>query len=276
MSEFSIVSADGTELFGRHWPTAKPKAVMALVHGYGEHCGRYQHMAAHLNSKHISVVTADLRGHGKSSGKRGVILNYDEFHQDLAALLRQTRSFYPDVPLILYGHSMGGELVIDHGIRGLDDMPIISSAPFLTPAEPVPAALRFIVKIMTKILPRGTITQPIDGTKISSLAAEQSLYLNDLLNHGIMGFRLVAAMVEIGEGLMEKAQTWNRPLLLMHSKADQLTDFESSAAFAKVAKQVEFHAFETPEHEMHNDTSRDEVYALMTDFILRQAKGASA
>ncbi len=276
MSEFSIISADGTQLFGRHWPAATPKAVMSLVHGYGEHCGRYEHMAAHLNSKHISVVTADLRGHGNSAGKRGVILNYDEFREDLGAMLTQTRSLYPDVPLTLYGHSMGGELVIDHGMQGVDDVPIISSAPFLTPAEPVTAALRFIVKLMTKILPRGTITQPIDGTKISSLAAEQSLYLDDPLNHGVMGFRLAAAMVEIGEGLMEKAETWNRPLLLMHSKADQLTAFESSATFAKIAKQVEFHAFESPEHEMHNDTSRDEVYALMTDFILRQAKGSSA
>ena len=270
MSAFTTQSADGTELFGRHWAADAPKAVMALVHGYGEHCGRYEHMAAHLNSKDISVVTLDLRGHGKSAGKRGVILNYDNFRQDLAALLAQTRSLYADVPLILYGHSMGGELVLDHGMQGVDNMPIIASAPFLTPAEPIPAALRFVVKIMTKILPRGTVTQPIDGTKISSLEAEQSLYVNDPLNHGIMGFRLARAMVEMGEGLMEKASEWDRPLLLIHSKADQLTAFESSAAFAAAAKQVDFHAFETPEHEMHNDTSRDEVYAVMTDFILKQ------
>ena len=266
-----MTSADGTELFGRHWAAAKPKAVMALVHGYGEHCGRYEHMATYLNGKHISVVTLDLRGHGKSAGKRGVILNYDEFRQDLAALLAQTRSLYPDTPLTLYGHSMGGELVIDHGLQGVDELPIISSAPFLTPAEPIPAALRFVVKLMTKLLPRGTITQPIDGTKISSLETEQSIYMNDPLNHGIMGFRLARAMVEIGEGLMEKAAAWNRPLLLMHSKADQLTAFESSAAFAQAAQQVEFHPFETPEHEMHNDTSRDEIYKLMSGFILKHA-----
>ena len=271
MSEFSIASDDGVELFGRHWAATAPKAVMALVHGYGEHCGRYEHMAAHLNAKQISVVTLDLRGHGKSAGKRGVILDYDDFRKDLAALLTQTRGLYPETPLILYGHSMGGELVMDHGLQAPDTMPIISSAPFLNPADPVPAALRFVVKIMTKILPRGAITQPIDGTKISSLEAQQTLYVNDPLNHGIMGFRLARAMVEIGEGLMEKAATWDRPLLLMHSKADQLTAFESSAAFAKAAKQVEFHAFETPEHEMHNDTSQDEVYALMTDFILKHA-----
>ncbi len=269
MNDFTCISADGTELIGHHWPVENPRVVMALVHGFGEHCGRYQHMAAHLNSEAIAVVALDLRGHGKSPGPRGVIRHYDDFRADLAALLKQTREYYSGAPLTLFGHSMGGGLVLDHGLHGRDALPIIASAPLISLTQTVPKPLRFIAKILGKIRPNGAMSQPIDGTVISNLPDEQALYLNDPLNHGKLGFHLGEGMISNGERVAEQAKNWDRPLLLLHSQSDQLTGFDSSAGFAHAAKQVEFHAFETPQHEMHNDTSRDEVYALMTDFIFR-------
>lgn len=271
MIEFSAVSADGTKLSGRHWPVEAPKAVMPLVHGFGEHCGRYDPMARYLNSQDIAVVTLDFRGHGKSEGRRGVVKSYEEFREDLAALLEKTRALYPDTPQVLYGHSMGGGIVLDHGSRGLDARPIIASAPFIILAAPIPSALRAIVKFLGKLMPNGAMSQPIDGTKISNLEAEQTLYLKDPLNHGKLGFRLAQAMVETGERLSGDAKHWDRPLLLLHSKADQLTGFRGSEDFAREAKQTEFHPFETHQHEMHNDLCREEVYTLMSDFILKHA-----
>lgn len=271
MTELTTVSTDGTTLFGRHWPTPNPKAVMALVHGFGEHCGRYADMAAHLNAQGIAVVAIDLRGHGKSDGKRGVVKFYDDFRDDLDALLSETRTLYPGAPLTLYGHSMGGGIVLDHGSRALDKLPIIASAPLIALTDPIPGALRAFAKLMGKILPKGAMAQPIDGTKISNLPEEQSLYVNDPLNHGKLGFRLAEAMISTGEHLQTRAKDWDRPLLLFHSKADQLTGFEASAAFARDAKQVEFHPFETSQHEMHNDAPRADIYKLMSDFILRHA-----
>ena len=271
MIEYSTASADGTNLEGRHWPVDKPKAVMALVHGFGEHCGRYDPMAAHLNAQGIAVVGIDLRGHGKSAGRRGVVKSYDEFRADLDALLIQTRTLYAGVPQVLYGHSMGGGVVLDHGSRSLDTLPIIASAPLIALADPIPKALRGIVKLIGKILPNAAMSQPIDGTKISNLADEQALYLDDGLNHGTLGFRLAEAMVATGERLHQDAKTWDRPLLLMHSAADQLTGFQASADFARDAKQVTFHPFETHQHEMHNDTCRAEIYGLMSNYILKHA-----
>lgn len=271
MIEFALTSKDGTELFGRHWAVKTPKAVMALVHGFGEHCGRYDHMATYLNAQRIAVVAADMRGHGKSSGKRGVVSAYENFREDLDALLTQTRTLYPDTPLTLYGHSMGGGIVLDHGSRQNDALPIIASAPLITLSDPIPTGLRAFAKFMGKVLPKGALAQPIDGTKISNLHDEQALYLNDPLNHGKMGFRLAEAMVATGEHLQDNAKDWDRPLLLFHSKADQLTGFDGSNEFAKHAKQVEFHPFEDVQHEMHNDTSRATVYKLMSDFILKQS-----
>lgn len=270
MTELTLNSADGTALFGRHWPVENPKAVMTLVHGFGEHSGRYDDMAAYLNNHSIAVVAADMRGHGKSGGKRGVVKSYDDFRDDLTAVLAQTRELYPDIPLTLYGHSMGGGIVLDHGSRKLDDLPIIASAPLITLADPIPGALRALAKLLGKLLPNGAMPQPIDGTKISNLAEEQTLYLDDPLNHGKMGFRLAEAMVSTGERLQSDAKNWDRPLLLLHSKSDQLTGFQGSTDFATQAKQVEFHPFEISQHEMHNDTPRADVYKLMSDFILKQ------
>lgn len=271
MIEFSTVSADGTTLAGRHWPVKAPKAVMALVHGFGEHCGRYDHMASFLNTHAIAVVALDFHGHGKTDGPRGVVKSYDDFRNDLAALLKSAQGFYPDTPQILYGHSMGGGIVLDHGLRDQSSLPIIASAPFIKLAEPVPKVVRAAAKIIGKFAPKGTIKQPIDGTKISNLGEEQMAYLNDPLNHGTLGLRLAEAMISSGETIAETASNWNRPLLLLHSKADQLTAYEGSAAFAEAAQQVDFHSYETSQHEMHNDAPRDAVYALMVDFILKQS-----
>lgn len=271
MSDVSLISADGTQLFGRHWPTENPKAVMALVHGFGEHCGRYANMAAHLNAQGIAVVGLDMRGHGKSAGKRGVVKSYEDFRNDLDALLTHTRALYPGAPVVLYGHSMGGGIVLDHGARNPSALPIIASAPFIRLTDPIPGALRAFIKFMGRVWPAGAISQPIDGTKISNLGEEQTLYIEDSLNHGTLGFRLAEAMVATGERLSADAKNWDRPLLLLHSHADQLTSFQASADFAQAARQVAFHPFEASQHEMHNDAPRPEVYGLMSDFILKHA-----
>lgn len=275
MIELSIPASNGAELFGRHWPAPAAKAVMVLVHGFGEHCGRYAHMADHLNTQGIAVVAADFQGHGKTPGKRGVVNSYDDFRANLASLLSAARNTYPELPMVLYGHSMGGGIVLDYGLRTADNLPIIASAPLITLTEPVPKALRLLAKIMGRLTPNGAMKQPIDGTKISDLPEEQAAYMADPLNHGTMGFRLAEGLISTGENIAQRAESWDRPLLLVHSKADQLTGFDGSAEFSRAAKQVDFRAFETSQHEMHNDAPRQEVYKLMTDFILEQSAAKS-
>jgi len=276
MIEFTTQSADGTELFGRHWPVENPKGLMALVHGFGEHSGRYDHMATHLNAKDIAVVAVDLHGHGKTPGRRGVIKSYDDFRADMMALFTKAQGLYPETPLTLYGHSMGGGIVLDYGVNAMGLVPIIASAPLIRLADSIPKPLEFFVKLMARIHPKGAVTQPIDGSKITNLADEQAAYMENTLCHGTMGFRLAESMMSTGENITANAASWDRPLLLLHSKGDQLTDYQASADFADVAKQVEFHSFETVQHEMHNDASREAVYALMIDFILRQTEKFSA
>lgn len=270
-----LTSADGTKLHARHWPAAAPHttptATLALVHGFGEHCARYAPMAAHLIAQGVQVVAVDLRGHGRSDGKRGVVSSYDDFRADLAALLTRARQLHDGVkgPLVLFGHSMGGGVVLDHGLRdapGVDG--IIASAPLVALADPVPAPVQVIAKLIAKIAPRAAMKQPIDGSKISTLAEEQITYVQDALNHGQLGFKTALEMIANGQNLTENASRWSVPLMVYHSDQDQLTDFAASQNFAAAAR-AEFHTFTNVEHEMHNDTSRLAVYALITDFIDR-------
>jgi len=273
MSDFETKNAvDGTILRGRIWAADTPKAVMSLVHGFGEHCGRYADMAAHLNAQGISVIALDLRGHGRSDGARGYCADYDLLLGDIDALLSRTRADYPALPHSLYGHSMGGGLVLNYRLKSpsADIGCVIASAPFIAPADRISGVQRILVKCLGKIAPKISLGNKIDGSKISRLPAQQELYLSDPLNHGALGVGLAIGMVEGGEWISENAKNWTTPLLLVHARDDQLTRFESSETFAKTAENCRFIAYENCEHEIHNDTPRADVYAEMTAFIKAQ------
>ncbi|MGB3457471.1 MAG: lysophospholipase [Litorimonas sp.] len=267
---FRLASADGTALHARHWPARSAHATLVLVHGFGEHAARYLNMADTLTAHGVQVVAADLRGHGRSDGKRGVIGGYDEFRADLAALLGKARSLHEGVkgPLVLFGHSMGGGLVLDHGLHhpdpGVDG--IIASAPLVALAEPPPRPLEALMRGLARLAPKLALPQPIDGTKISTLPDEQTAYVEDALTHGTLGLKTAVDMVDTGASLTRDAAQWSLPLLVYHSPQDQLTDYDASRAFCEAAR-GRFETFEEVAHEMHHDTSRAAVHTLILDFI---------
>ena len=268
-----LTSKDGTALLARHWEAKQPFATLALVHGFGEHCGRYQPWAEHLTARGVQVVALDLRGHGRSEGKRGVIRSFDDFRDDLDALLTRARELQASVPgpLILMGHSMGGGIVLDHGLRAAPSVDgIVASAPLIALADAPPPPLQVIIRGLAKLFPGLALKQPIEGEKISTLPEEQKAYVEDALTHGQMGVKTAVDLIDNGKALMGKARDWSVPLLIYHSDQDQLTDFETSQEFAAMAR-AEFHRFTDVEHEMHNDTSRKAVYALIDSFIDRLA-----
>ena len=270
MNSFETTNAsDGTVLRGQVWAAENPRAVMNLVHGFGEHCGRYADMAADLNAKNISVVTLDLRGHGRSEGRRGYCPDYNNLLGDVDALLAKSRALYPELPHVLYGHSMGGGLVLNHQLKSKSSEMrcVIASAPFIKPAETIGDVQRGLVKFLGKVAPKMTLGNKIDGSKISRLPEEQAAYLSDPLNHGNLGVGLAIGMVEGGEWIMENAANWKTPLLIVHAREDQLTAFAASQAFAEKAQKCSFIPYENCEHEIHNDCHRAHVYKAASDFI---------
>lgn len=272
METFEIHSARDIALRGIVFSHPKEvRAVVSLVHGFGEHCGRYKDMATFLAKHGIATVGLDLRGHGRSGGKRGVVRNYDEFSQDLSHLLETSRAAFPDIPHVLYGHSMGGGLVLNYMIREKPDdiRAVIASAPLLKLATPPPTALKGLMRIITAIVPDFSVSQPVKGEAISTLPKEQALYVNDPLTHGTLGGRLALAMMARGSETLDAAQTFPKPLLVLHSEDDVLTDFSASKTFSEKAPHGTFVPYAGVAHEMHNDTSRPLVYQTMLDFIER-------
>lgn len=270
MRVFNHTTPDGLRLSGQvHIPNA-PRAVMTLVHGFGEHQGRYAHMISYLNAQGIAVVTMDLRGHGISEGKRGVCHDYSLMIADIGAQLEKAKRTFPDLPQYLYGHSMGGGIVLRYvtqAVRAGELSGVIASAPLLGLPKPLPKAQVFVVKTLRKFAPNATLPNPIPGEQISTLPEQQALYEADTLNHGKLGVGLAVDMIENGETVLSRASTLQLPVLLMHARDDQLTASAASEAFAKLAPNCELHIFEDCEHEMHNDHVRDTVYGLMSRFM---------
>ena len=129
-------SADGLPLVGRCWePAGEPRAVVCLVHGLGEHSGRYAHVAAALNDAGYAVLACDKRGHGRSGGKRGHTPSYEALMTDIDLLLAQAEQRFPGKPRFLYGHSLGGNEVLNYALRRKPDLAgVVATSPGLRTA----------------------------------------------------------------------------------------------------------------------------------------------
>ena len=267
---FQLTSADGTKLFARHWEATGGRATLVLVHGFGEQSGRYSHFGQHLSDNGVDVFAVDLRGHGRSEGKRGVVRSYDDFRADLAALLDFVRGRAPARPVVLFGHSMGGGIVLDHALSPDPILSgIIASAPLIRPIPAVSPVQRKLVTFVSKLLPGASMKNSISGAQISSVPAEQIAYAEEPLGHDRLGLRTAVALVEAGEGIERRAAEIGLPVLMIHGREDQLTDFAASEAVGRAIPDAEFRAFDRVQHELHNDTSRDAVYRAVLDFIGR-------
>ena len=271
MRVFNHTSSDGLRLSGHIHIPSSPRAVMVLVHGFGEHQGRYAHMVNHLSAHNIAAVTMDLRGHGISEGKRGVCHDYSLMIEDVGAQIKKAARTFPSLPLYLYGHSMGGGIVlryISKASRASDLKGVIASAPLIELAAALPKAQMIAVKLLRKFAPNMTAPNPIPGDKISALPDEQAAYEADALNHDRLGVGLALYMIANGEVVLARAAANTVPILMIHARDDQLTASQGSEKFAALAPKTNLHILENCEHEMHNDVTRDRVYDLMTDFIL--------
>lgn len=245
------------------------KAAMVIIHGFGEHAGRYAHMMDYFAQDGISTLALDLEGHGTETSKKGVCKSYDIMHGDVVLGLTESTKRFPDLPQFLYGHSMGGGLVLNHGLTKAPDINgYLVSAPLIIPADPVPRPLRAIVKILRPLLPKMAIKNAISGDKVTTIPEEQARYEKDPLNHDRLGLGLAIDMIEGGEWVGAQADRWEAPLLLMHARGDKLTRFDAAENFASAAQNCTFIAMDACEHEMHNDVTRDAVYKAMSTFIL--------
>ncbi len=262
-------ACDGPLLYVQGWqPELKPRANVCLIHGLGEHSGRYSHVADFLNRNGYALLAADLRGHGKSGGKRGHTPSYEALMNDISHLLREAERRYPDCPVFLYGHSMGGNLVINYALRRRSRLNgVIASAPLLrTVSEPSTWKMT-IGRIMRIVWPAFSTSNDLDDNDLSRITAVVQAYRDDPLVHD----RVTARFLDIkkaGLWALEHASEFPVPLLLMHGDADRITSAQASCEFADRAGDCcTLKIFSGLYHEIHNEPEKEDVFTWLLEWL---------
>ena len=268
-------------IVGYHFACENPTRVMCLVHGIGEYAKRYERMAGFLNEASIGVISMDLRGHGLSEGKRGHTAPRASVLKDIDALIEYAQEMYPDIPITLFGHSMGGNLVLDYLMQGgKNDVPssYVVSAPWIELADAVPKSLHSVMKILTKIVPKFSINSGCDESKLGNLNYVRPYKSDEKIHDKITvqcALECYDTGMEIESGThINNHRSDNTPLLLMHGDKDMICSVEATRNVA--ARFKDRHDFQYIEwqgyyHELHNgspDYTGEEPIKKVIDFIL--------
>jgi len=269
--EYSIIASDGKSLFGRSWQVSEPKAIICLVHGLGEHSGRYEHVADFFVKHNCSFFTFDLRGHGLSEGKRGHAASMDILLDDVEELMKYAREVHNDCPMFLYGHSLGGNIVTNFVLKQntCELTGAVISSPWLKLAKEPPAWKISLAAYVSKIFPSFTQSNGLDIANLTSLDEVNQAYKNDPLVHDQISTRLFIKGYRSGIWALENADRLKVPVLMFHGSEDNITSQKSSQAFAeKVGDLASYKTWPGTRHEPHNDRDRDAVLARVHQFIV--------
>ena len=274
-----LSTRDGLTLRLRHWPLAQTGAsqrTVLLVHGLGEHCGRYHALALQLNAWGWQVVGYDQRGHGRSDGARGGIAHDDDLLHDLARVIDAVRSALPG-PLVLLGHSMGGLVAARFvaanaaadaaagWVRAVDAL--VLSSPALDAVMSIAQSL--LLATLGRLAPNLALGNGLKPHWISRDPQVVRDYIADPLVHDRITPRLARFIVDGAKVVAARAADWRVPTLLLYAGADRCVAPAGSAGFAASAPQalVAAHEFRALYHEIFNEPERAEVFGVMQEWL---------
>lgn len=270
MESFSFTPLEGGKIHAQKWLVDDRKALVVLVHGLGEHIGRYEHVAKFFNEHQISLYGFDHRGHGKSSGKRGHIASNQQFMSDIDQMINIAKTENPGKPLFLYGHSLGGNLVLYYALQKRPMVNgIICTSPGLGTGEPVPAGKLLAAKILKTLLPSMTMNNGLD---VSNLSHDQQVikdYQKDPLVHPMISAKLAMDMFANGDWAIQNAEKFPLPLLLLAGAGDHIISIDKLKQFAEKVPEnlIKFEIFPNLYHELHNEFEKEMVLRLFVDWI---------
>jgi acylglycerol lipase len=266
--EMTWKAHDDLAIFAQAWePTMpQPKAVVCLVHGLGEHTSRYAHVAEAFGRQGFVLFGADLRGHGRSGGARGHISSIEDFMKDIDVSLEQARLRYPGLPIILYGHSLGGIQVLYYGLTHKPNIKgVIATSSGLHTALEKQYLKILMAKVLGALMPNTSLPSGLDPTSISRDEKVVQAYINDPLVHDKITLGFGRIMIGITSWVLTHASEFPLPLLLMHGKADVLAFPSSSTDVAGALKEkCTLVLWDDAYHELHNEPEKEEVFKTMT------------
>ena len=279
----TLTTADGLPLFLHHWPHAAPRGTVLIVHGLGEHGGRYAHVAAQLNAWGWRVLAHDHRGHGRSGGERGRIASDDALLRDLAVVIDAVRAAQPG-PLLLLGHSMGGLIAARFVAEGLRPQPVawyreveallLSSPALAIEMNPVQ---KLLLATLGPLAPNLAVANGLDPSWVSRDPVVVAAYVADPLVHDRITPRLTRFIVDGGALVRRFAPRWRVPTLLMWAGSDRCVAPRGSVEFAAAAPRevLQSQVFEPLFHEIFNEPEQAQVFARLQAWLQLRGVGST-
>ncbi|MCY1075957.1 alpha/beta hydrolase [Archangium lansingense] len=270
--EETVESAGGLRLYYQAWrPPQEPRAVVAIIHGIGEHSGRFRNLVNYLTARGHAVYALDLRGHGRSPGQRGHLLSWSEYREDVRAFLAKVSAREPGRPLFAYGHSMGGLITLDYVLRHPEGLSgtIISGPPFESVGVATPL-LVLSARVLSLIWPVFALEVPLEPEALCRDPAVVSHYLKDPLVHRKASARWAVEAIEANVWVKDHAAELRLPLLLLHGEEDRINTAAGSRQFFESVSfpDKKLHLVPGGYHEPHNDPGYEQVLQQVEEFLL--------
>lgn len=268
----TFTASDGDNLAMQDWPLAEgvpARGTVVIVHGLGEHAGRYDHVARRLNAWGFAVRGYDQYGHGDSGGARGALPVESRLIDDLGDVVESTRQrMSGGLPLVVLGHSMGGLVAACLAALGqvrVDGL-VLSSPALDAGFKPVQ---KLLLATLPRIAPNLVVGNGIEPKHLSRDPAVVAAYRADPRVHDRISGRLGRFIAEAGPTVIAHAPQWSVPTLLMFAGQDRLVSPAGSRAFAEAAppQLVTTHCFEHHYHEIFNEPDNDVVFATLKRWL---------
>lgn len=256
---------DGIELFTRTWLAELPRYELLLVHGLGEHSGRWTKPMSYLVARGANVYTYDLRGHGQSEGGRVDIESFELFYSDIAEMAAATAN-KSGMPWVLYGHSLGGLQAAGYLLSGTNPQPNVAilSAPAMDAV--VPKVKRVAAAVFSRIAPTFAVNNSIRGEQLSKDPQVGEAYFSDPLVQVKATARIAQAIFDEQAELAPQLGDIATPTLVIHGAEDPLVPPSASAPLAQ-SEGVERRLYPTLRHEIHNEREGADVMGDVGDWI---------
>lgn len=265
VNESHFKGVGGLKLFYKIWqPQKKPRGVLVLVHGVGEHINRYGNFVEALVPAGYALAGYDQRGHGQSEGNRGHIRSWADYRGDLDIFLDLVAGLFPAQKVSIYGHSMGSLVVLNylqHHTRELSSA-IISGIATM-PADAAPPLQVLMAKALSGLAPKLSINMKLEGAALSRIPEVARAYMEDPLVHWKRSVRWGAEALKTVEQVKSGAGKISLPVMFVHGELDPLCNVEGARLYhdAILSTDKALHIYPDGMHEPHNDLDHQQVAA---------------
>ena len=267
MEKFTLPLSSDVTLSGIKWEIDNPKANLILVHGAGEHVGRYDHWAKLFNNQLINVYGVDHYGHGNSPGARGHLTNYDLYFNEITALKKMVDDQADGIPLLLYGHSLGGNIVLTWILEQEKSVDyVIVSAPWIRLKLVPPSWKISLMKWLSGILPALSQSNELDPSWLSRDKLVVERYIKDPLVHNKITLSAANILFQRAEILDNYSKQISDKVLIIHGLDDKITDAAASQAFA-ARTGIDYHGVKGLYHELHNEPEQIEIFNYICNWL---------